>query len=126
MSNINIKHIKNLHNDWLRGLEFYKQEIEILQNRLDEITADNTGKEASEEIENFQNQLIIHRHAIDELIHLVHTNSNAIGTQLIKNDAFVDLNIAIEHDKLNEQYLTEERMFNEMRQRFNRFAARWM
>lgn len=50
MSNINIKHIKNLHNDWLRGLEFYKQEIEILQNRLDEITADNTGKEASEEI----------------------------------------------------------------------------
>ncbi|MGZ3749874.1 MAG: hypothetical protein ACXVAU_01285 [Mucilaginibacter sp.] len=126
MSQINIKQIKNLHNDWLRGLEFYEQETGIIQNRLDEIAADNTGKEASEEIEHFQNQLLIHRNAIDELKHLIHVNSMDLENQLIKTGVFVDERSALEHDQLNEKYITEEQLFNQMRHEFNQFAARWM
>ena len=126
MSTVNIKHVKYLNNDWLRGLEFYKQEITILKKRLEEIAGDNTGQEASEQIEHFQNQLIIYREHFDELKHLIHINNLDIEKQLVKTEPFVESSTVDEHNKLTEGYLTEEKMFNQMRHEFNRFAAKWM
>jgi len=59
MKEINIKHIHNLHTDALRNMDFYKQEIAILTNRLEEIAADNTGHEVAGKVEHFQNQFLI-------------------------------------------------------------------
>lgn len=126
MSQINIKHFKNLNSDCLRGLEFYTQELGILQERLEEIARDNTGKEASEGIEHFQNQFIIHREKIDELKHLLHVNDKNIEADLLKTEVFVDESIADTHRNLYQGYLTEEKIFNELRHEFNRFAAKWM
>ncbi|MGZ3778859.1 MAG: hypothetical protein ACXVAZ_14450, partial [Mucilaginibacter sp.] len=67
MKHINIKHIDNLHNDAIRALDFYWQELIIIRHRLEEIAADNTGHEVSEQIEYFQNELTIHNEQIDEL-----------------------------------------------------------
>ena len=78
MRKINIEHFKNLNSDCLRGIEFYGQELNILQERLDEIAKGNTGKEASEGIEHFQNQFIIHREQMDVLRHLLHENDQNI------------------------------------------------
>lgn len=126
MKQVNIKHICNLHNEWLRGLEFYEQELNIMQERLDEISTDNTGKEVREKIEYFQNEIIIHRNFIDELRGYIHKNLRSMEEQLLKTEVFVTENTAIEHEKLNEQFLTEEKMVNELRHEFNRFAAEWM
>ncbi|MDB5134991.1 MAG: hypothetical protein JWP37_1594 [Mucilaginibacter sp.] len=126
MSQINIKHIANLNSESLRGLAFYEQELGFLQERLDEISGDNTGKEVSEKVEHFGNQLIIHKDVIDELKHLIHANNKSMGSQLHHTDVFVDRNSADEHQQLNEKYGTEEKMFNDFRYEFNRFAAKWM
>jgi hypothetical protein len=126
MSQINIKHIANLNSESLRGLAFYEQELGFLQERLDEIAGDNTGKAVSEKIEHFQNQLIIHKEAIDELKHGIHANNKSMELQLHQTDVFVDQKTADEHEKLNEKYLTEVEMLNDMRHEFNRFAAEWM
>lgn len=126
MKQISIKHITNLHNDWLRGLEFYKEELRILKQRLEEVTADNTGHEVSEQVEHFQNQLIIHRNYIDELAHRIHENIRNMQTQLQTSEGYVEKKTAAEHDILNEQYLTEEKLVNELRHEFNQFAAKWM
>ncbi len=45
MKEINIKHMNSLHNDALRSLDFYQQDIKILRNRLEEISADYTSRE---------------------------------------------------------------------------------
>jgi len=126
MKKVNIKHISNLHNEWLRGLEFYAIELNIMQERLDEVAAGNTGKKVAEKIEYFQNEIIIHRNFIDELRHYIHSNLQKIEDELLKTEIFVDQNTAFEHKKLNEQYLTEEKMINELRHEFNRFAAEWL
>ncbi|CAN5519047.1 hypothetical protein BH09BAC6_BH09BAC6_31970 [soil metagenome] len=126
MSKINIKHIKHLNNEYLRGLDFYLQELGFLQERLEEVAKGNTGAEASEGIEHFQNQLIIHRDYIEELRHLIHANNKRMEEQLQQTWVFVDEKTADEHQALNEQYLIEEKMFNEMRHEFNRFAAKWL
>ena len=126
MSQINIKHIAHLNNVCLRGLEFYKHELGFMEKRLEGVAKDNTGKETREGIEHFQNNFIIHRDHIAELKHLVHLNDKAIETQLIDTGVFITEDTGNEHNEIYQAYLTEEKLFNELRHEFNRFAAKWM
>jgi len=126
MKEINIKHINNLHSDALRSLDFYKQEIAILTKRLEEIAADNTGREIAEKIEYFQNQFLIQRNNIDELKHRMHENLKRIENQIKESSGFISQSSAAENVELYDQYLTEEKIVNEVRQEFNRFASKWM
>lgn len=126
MNQINIKHIAHLGNECLRGIEFYKQELGFLNERLEDVARGNTGKETAIGIEHFQNQFIIHRNYLDELGHLFHGNNKHIEQQLLKTTIFVEAGTGLEHLHLYDQYLNEEKIFNELRQEFNRFAAKWL
>lgn len=126
MKKINVKYIRHLNSESLRALDFYNQEVEFLQERLEEVASDNTAKEVQEEVEHFQNQLLIHRKAIDELKGLITANNRRIEMELLKTDPFVDEPLAKEHKELYGNYQSEEKMFNELRHEFNRFAAEWM
>ncbi|MBD1386558.1 hypothetical protein IDJ75_14825 [Mucilaginibacter rigui] len=123
---VNIKHIKNLNNDGLRGIAFYKQELGILQERLQEIAGDNTAREVQEKIDHFQNQLLIHENYLNELKHDIHANDEAIEAELLTTGDLISENVAAEHTRIRERYLNEEKIFNELRHEFNRFAADWM
>jgi hypothetical protein len=126
MKKINVKHVQNLHNEALRGLQFYKEEMNILQHRLEEITKDNTHIEVMRNVEHFQNQLIIQRNNMDELRHTIHEHLGLITHQLEKTSYFVSENADEAQTKLYEQYLSLELRINELRHEFNRFAAKWM
>ncbi|WP_157097909.1 hypothetical protein [Niabella ginsenosidivorans] len=70
----NIRHWESAHNDWLRTLDFYKEEIGILNNRLKEIAGKNTGKEVGMQVEHFQNAFILPCDYIEEQEHAIHLN----------------------------------------------------
>ncbi|SEP41589.1 hypothetical protein SAMN05428947_115108 [Mucilaginibacter sp. OK283] len=125
-NHVNIKHIKNLNNDGLRGISFYKQELGIMQERLQEIAADNTAREVQEKVEHFQNQFLIHGNYLDELKHDIHGNDQDIEAELLRTGTTVSESVATEHTRIHERYLNEERMFNDLRHEFNRLAAKWM
>jgi hypothetical protein len=97
-----------------------------LQKRLEEIAADNTGKAVAQQIEHFQNQFLIHSNYLDEIKHRIKIDIRKIGQQLHKTHVFVTEEAAVEYDNVNEQYITEEKIFNDLRHEFNRFAAKWM
>ncbi|TFF35682.1 hypothetical protein [Mucilaginibacter psychrotolerans] len=122
----NIKHIKNLNNDCLRGITFYKQELSILQERLEEIAAYNTAREVQEKVEYFQNQFIIHENQLNELRHDVRANDEAIEAELLITETSVADVTATAHAQIHARYLNEEKIFNDLRHEFNHFAARWM
>ena len=126
MKEINIKHISNLHSDALRGLEFYEQELEIMQKRLEEIAGDNTGNEVSVNIEHFQNQFLIQNNNIDELKHKIEQNLKTIESQVMSSAGVVDQDSMSLNADLYDQYLTEEKIVNDIRHEFNRFASKWM
>lgn len=126
MKQINIRHITDLHNDALRGLEFYTQELAILQKRLDEIAADNTNIEVLEKVDHFQNQFIIHQRYINDLQHDIRKNLKHIEEEIVTTSGFFGESNFTENEYLYEQFVTEEKIFNELRHEFNRFAAQWM
>ena len=61
MSYTNASNLGVQHNEWLRKLEFYKEDLDILEKRLLEVSDKNTSTEARAGIEHFQNQFMIQR-----------------------------------------------------------------
>lgn len=125
-NHVNLKYIKNLNNEGLRGIEFYRQELDILQERLQEVAADNSADEVQKQVEHFQNQFLIHGNFLKELEHDIHVNDQDIEAELSLNDNTVSAAVAAEHSRIKERYVQEEKIFNDLRHEFNRFAADWM
>jgi len=122
-----IKHLTNEHNDWLRGLSFYKDELQILKNRLTEVAGKNTGSEAVNMMNHYENQIALQATNIDTLRHSINGNLETIVAQLNDNTpGYIDQQLVSKHNQLRDDYFTQEKIVNELRHEFNRFAAKWM
>jgi ribosomal protein S15P/S13E len=55
--------------EWLKALDFYKNELKFWRNRLSEVVSRNSSKEILRSAEHFQNQVIIQEENIDILRH---------------------------------------------------------
>ncbi len=127
MHKTSITHLNNEHSDWLRALGFYKDEINILKERLQEIAGKNTGNGPAAVIEHYQNQFEIQLSNLARLVHSINKNLGDIAAEAQQNKAsHVDSTLIEQHYKLKEMFITEEKTVNDLRHTFNRFAAEWM
>lgn len=123
---VNIRHWQSAHNDWLRALDFYKEEITILSNRLTEIAGKNTAHEISAQVEHFQNQFILHLNNIDELKHAIKINLGQIAAEINTQNGFVSDELLLQAEREKNVFSGEEKEINELRHSFNTFSATWM
>ena len=104
MTKINISHVNNMHNYWLRSLNFYKTEFTILRGILTEIAGKNSNSDAMKEVEHFENQFKVQNQNIDKLTRDIHVNINAIGIAAQHAGAgYIDGGLVTEHNSLVEQ-----------------------
>ena len=126
MSFTNIAQVNTEHTEWIKGLEFYKDEIHILENRLIEIASKNSTFEARQGMEHFQNQFVVQRNNIDELRHKIKehmhifTKLPELLEEVVENERLAD------HENLRDDYQSFEKVMRELRLEFNVFLARWM
>lgn len=125
-SKVSVKHVNNEHNDWLRALDFYKMELQVLKSRLTEIAGKNTGKEVSLLCDHYENQIKLQTTNIDTLRHNINEVLKGIATQAQEAVGYIDEKLLAEHNKLRERYIVEETIVNALRHEFNVFAAKWM
>lgn len=127
MSNkTSVTHLSNEHNDWLRSLDFYKQELNILKERLTEIAGKNTGEEAEKGFDHYENQLKIQVTNIDTLRHNINENLSKLAQESKEALGHVDKDLISNHDAFRDKVITLENDVNELRHEFNKFAAKWM
>lgn len=112
--------------EFIGKLTFYKDEIQILQNRLDEVAAKNNQLECMKEVEHFQNQLIIQKNNIDEIKHKVVLDEDRLVKEIEKNEVAIDHRSIDFHAEEKEDVETFERVFNELRKEINLFFTKWM
>ena len=126
MSFTNTTQVNAEHQEWLKGLDFYKEDIHILENRLLEIATKNTTFEARQGIEHFQNQFLVQRNNIDELRHKIkeHISTNGQRTELAAE--VVENEKLAEHENLKDEYLSFEKVIKDLRHEFNIYLAKWM
>lgn len=126
MKKVNIRHWQSNHNDWLRALKFYKEELDLLQDRLTDIAARNTHAEVLENVEHFEDQFQIQKNNIEEMIHDIQTNLNKIAVEVDTQTGFVDEALIKQMEKLKLFFISEEKNIMELRHAFNLFCAEWM
>lgn len=112
--------------DWLKRLDFYKEEIQILRERLEELISKNTNVQFMKSVEHFQNQFIIQRNHIDELAHEIRLDEEKLVKEISQNP------VAVDHRKV-ENHTAEadfmdffEKNFAALRAKFNQLSAKWM
>lgn len=119
--------MNNRHNDWLRALTFYKQELGILRERLTEIAGKNTGRDVMAQTEHYENQLKLHTEKIDKLVHDIQGNLAETAAGLQQSSAgYIDGALLSRHDELEIAFVTEEQLIARLRSDFHVFAATWM
>jgi phosphoenolpyruvate carboxylase len=127
MKKVNISHVSNQHNYWLRSLNFYKTEISILKGILTEIAGKNSGTDVLKEVEHFENQFKIQNINIDRLSHEIHVNIDGISKQAQQHNAgYIDESLQVTHIALGERFENEEKIIHEIIRTFRKFAEQWM
>ncbi len=112
--------------EWVQKLDFYKDQVTILQGRLEEIAQKNNQNEVLSEVEHFQNQFIIQRNNIDEIRHSVNENERELQAEIKNNPVAVDHRKMEYHEKERDAVDSFEKVFNDLREEFNKFSAKWM
>jgi hypothetical protein len=126
MSYINVLKVGTDHTIWMRGLEFYKNEIDILQKRLLEVAGKNTAEPVMKGVEHFQNQFIIQQKNINDLRHAVKNYVKQLGNDSAYHAGHVDDNFLKEGNGLRERYEQLEQIMSGLRHEFNEFLSKWM
>lgn len=123
----NKKHVSALHSErieWLNTLQFFKDDIQSLQNRLEEIVKANTKTEITAMVESFQNQFIRQLEVNDELRHKINAAEVAFANEESKNPVATDHKLAPDHVELRDEVDTYSNLFKALRNDFNTFASK--
>lgn len=127
MKKINISHVNNMHNQWLRILNFYKTEIQILRGILTEIAGKNTGADMLKEVEHYENQFRVQTNNIDTIVRGIHVNVDAIAKEAAGSSAgYIDAQLLTAHSQLGDETAELEKLMVTLMQEFRKFAATWM
>ena len=122
-----ISRMNNEQNDWQRGLEFYKQELQIHTHRLSDVSGMYGSKaELKPNVEHFQNQFIVQRNNIDQLAHDLGSFEKKVSTETQELAQHIYAETLKEHDVLRDRYTTLEKTINNLRHEHNSFLAKYI
>jgi seryl-tRNA synthetase len=119
-------HITDLHSDhslWLNSLSFFKEEINILERRLEEVAKRNTESDVLAHLEHFQNQYIRQREVIDELRHDIKQHENSLEHAVKENATAVDHRLFPDHTDLRDRVITFEKLYADLKAELMRWLS---
>ena len=114
------------HTEWLSKLAFYKDEIPVLQKRIEEVIQKNTSKEVAQKVEHFQNQLTIQLSNISQIQHQINHDENVIQNSIKDNPIASDHRKTEDHKAEREMVESFEKHFTDLRSELNIFLSKWM
>ena len=126
MSYTTVAHCGTEHQEWLNAIDFYDNELDILENRLAEVAKKNSSEDAMKGVEHFQNQFIIQRNTIDELRHYIHEHEGKVSRDVQLHAGHLETQQVVGHDSLKEEFNGFEKVINELRDEFKLYLSKWM
>lgn len=112
--------------EWLNRLRFYKEEMDFLQSRIEEIVPKYTDKEVLASCEHFSNQLTLQRHAAQKLKHAIKRDEQRVEANIIANPIAVDHRSIGDHLVERHEIDTFERLYHEFKSDLVTFFSKWM
>jgi hypothetical protein len=114
------------HKVWRNEMTFFKEELQLLQSRLDEIAARNTAEEATKGVESLQNRLIRQNEVADELLHDINANAAALEFFIKEHPVAIERVHFNDHTTLRDKVETYKKLYGEFKQSLLGFCTEWM
>lgn len=114
------------HSDWQSRLDFYKNEMKGMQDRLEEVSRKNNSTEVRKGIEHFQNQFIIQNRNVIEISEQIAGGEKKILAEIAGNPVASDHRSGEDHSKERDLVNSFETVFNQLRKEYNAFLANWL
>ena len=116
-----ISHMGEEHRAWNRGIDFYQDEIRILLHRLEEVSQQNTAEEIRKQVEHFENQWRIQSSEWTKLSTDIQTNRHHMSDDALSHAQHLTSDTMAESDAMRDRFATAERIYQDLRNEFNRF-----
>jgi hypothetical protein len=115
--------IEKEHIIWLKHLDFYKTQLNIMEKELQGFAKESSSKKVAPKIEQFQNQFIRQREVIDLLRHNVKQHENEIERMTRFALEYLRDRVTKDHMVLRSEYVRFVELFIGMEQDFHDFLA---
>jgi len=112
------------HQEWLSKLSFYKDDLAVMQMRVEEVASKNTSKEYLALVDHYSNQFLIQNGQISQLKHEIKNHEAIIESSVISNATAADHRSMPDHVEQREKMERFEVIFAELREDFNTFLAK--
>ena len=126
ITKIEMNHVELL--EWLKALDFYKNELRFWRKHLSHVVVSNTNKDILLEAEHFQNQVIIQVDQIDLLHHDVKQFENKLDEEfesVSKGGKFSQQIVDVEAS-LRERMKTFEHIYVDLKHDYYSFLRKYM
>jgi hypothetical protein len=121
MSDLHFEHVQ-----WTNALRFYKDELGIFRNRLEEVVSRNNGHDFSAKAEQFQNNFILQNEKVDVLVHDIKMHEQELSDYAKDYPIASDHVFFENHDGLEERMNSFVDLYKDLKGDFNRFLTEWM
>lgn len=121
---IYLKDLHGEHRQWLIELGFYREEVSIYENRLEELVQKNTGQDVLAEVERFQNQFIRQKEVFDTIEHDIRGHEQELADYAEDHPIAIDHKYFDDHTGLRDQVESERRIFGDLKVEFSKFLAK--
>lgn len=114
------------HTLWLRQLDFYRDEVGIFENRLEELVQRWDQHDVLAQLERFQNQFIREREVIDILQHDIRAHENSLAAYAKEHPIAIEQVHFADHEGLRERMARFRQIFEDLKQDFMVFVAKFL
>lgn len=114
------------HSLWLNELLFFKEELKIFGEHLEEVASKNTSNELHVKIEQFQNRFLIQNNEIDILKHDINQNEDQVVLAAKEHEDFAEYEVSDQHLRVRERMVIFRKLYMEMKVEFMRELEKWM
>ena len=114
------------HESWMRELDFWKDEIESFQNRLNEMVMRFSDKDIYASIEKFQNQIVIHEERLNGIRNRIQMHEANIADHYKKELDSMNTELVKKHVEIRERMEDQRDMMSEMKKNLFAFLTKYI
>ena len=114
------------HETWNRELDFWQDELESFQNRLNETVMRFTDKYVYANVEKFQNQLSIHEGVMNSIRNQIQMHESNIADHYRKNEDSMNREMVKKHLEIRNRMENQRDIISEMKKNLFSFLTEYL
>ncbi len=114
------------HETWSRELDFWKDELESFQNRLNELVMKYTDKDMFASIEKFQNQFDIHEEAMNSIRNQIQMHETNMADHYRRDEDSLNAEMVKKHMEIRNRMESQREIICDMKKNLFSFLTKYI